>query len=297
MYLIRSWRALLVREYLEHRMAFLYFPLGILGLLALSAASGFAVNRAHFIQNFNIGRTWKLFEIGYLVVIALWIAYLAVALFFYFGDAFSADRRNNAMLFWKSMPVSDFKMVASKFLAGVTLFPLIVFVIAMASGVLFYVALLGASLALPGFVPPTPVEAGGTFLNVTAFAVVYLLLAMLWFAPFMAWVGGLSAVFGRWSLPLAFVIPGVLAVIENMVFFGQGGPRGGYVWQYLSSRLHFGFSDAELGFLVAAPIGFDVRTYLWLLFRDIDWIAMGEGLVFVVLVLWLASEYRRRRIV
>jgi hypothetical protein len=79
--------------------------------------------------------------------------------------------------------------------------------------------------------------------------------------------------------------------------FGQNGPRGGYVWEYLSSRFHFGFSEAELGFLVAAPIGFDVRTYIWLLFRDIDWIAMGEGLVFVALVLWLASEYRRRRIV
>ena len=296
MYLIKSWRALLVREYLEHRMAFLYFPLGILGLLAISAASGFLVNRTHFMQNIDFGRTWKLFEIGYLVVIALWIAYLGIALFFYFGDAFSADRRNNAMLFWKSMPVSDFKMVASKFLAGITMFPLIVFVIAMASGVLVYVALLGASLAVSGFIPTTPTEAISTFLNVSAFGVVYLFLAMLWYAPFMAWVGGLSTVFGRWSLPLAFVIPGVLAVIENMVFFGQGGPRGGYVWQYLSSRFHFGLTDAELGFLVAAPIGFDVRTYLWLLFRDIDWIAMGEGLVFVAFVLWLASEYRRRRI-
>ena len=296
MYVIKSWRALLVREYLEDRMAFLYFPLGILGLLALSAASGFAVNRAHFIQNVDIGRTWKLFEIGYLVVIALWIAYLGIALFFYFGDAFSADRRNNAMLFWKSMPIGDLKMVVSKFLAGVTMFPLIVFVIAMASGILVYVALLAASVAVSGLTPPTPAEAISSFLNISAFGVVYLFLAMLWYAPFMAWVGGLSTVFGRWSLPLAFVIPGVLAVIENMVFFGQGGPRGGYVWQYLSSRFHFGLSDVELTFLAGAPIGFDVRTYLWLLFRDIDWIAMGEGLVFVAIVLWLASEYRRRRI-
>ena len=33
----------------------------------------------------------------------------SVALFFYFADAFSADRRNNSMLFWKSMPVSRFQ--------------------------------------------------------------------------------------------------------------------------------------------------------------------------------------------
>src|SRR3569623_492216 len=296
MYLLKSWRALLVREYLEHRMAFLYFPLGILGLLALSAASGFAVNRSHFIDKIEFAFTWKLFELGYLIVLALWIAYLGVALFFYFGDAFSADRRNNAMLFWKSMPISDFKMVASKFLAGITMFPLIVFAIAMASGILVYVAMVGASLAVPGFVPPAPLVALMSFLNISAFGVVYLLLAMLWYAPFMAWVGGLSPVFGRWSLPLAFVIPGVLAVIELMEFFGQGGPRGGYIWKYLSSRFYFGLTDTELKFLMAAPISFDVRTYIWLLFRDIDWIAMGEGLVFVTFVLWLASEYRRRRI-
>ena len=35
---LKSWRALLVREYLEHRIAFLYFPAGILIVLTLSAA-------------------------------------------------------------------------------------------------------------------------------------------------------------------------------------------------------------------------------------------------------------------
>jgi len=39
-----------------------------------------------------------------------------------------------------------------------------------------------------------------------------------------------------------------------------------------------------------------VRTYVWLLFRDINWVAMAEGLVFTAFVLWLASQYRRRRI-
>jgi ABC-2 type transport system permease protein len=295
MYALRSWRALLVREYLEHRIAFVYFPLGILGLMALSAASGFAVNRVHFVQNVNLGHTLKLFEIGYLILLALWLAYLAVALFFYFGDAFSADRRNNAMLFWKSMPVSDLKMVVSKFLAGTTMFPLLVFVVGVLSGLLLYAAVGAVALVLPGFVPPTLAEAGMSMLNITLFGLVYVALSMLWYAPFMAWVGGLSTIFGRWSLPLAFVIPGVLVIIENMVFFGQV-PRGGYLWAYLSTRWHFGLSDAELGFLVAAPVAFDARTYVWLLWRGIDWVAMAEGLAFTAIILALAAEYRRRRI-
>ena len=296
MYLLRSWRALLVREYLEHRMAFLYFPLGILGLLTLSAASGFAVNRVHFIQNFDFGRTLKLFELGYIVLIALWIAYLGIALFFYFGDAFAADRRNNAMLFWKSMPVTDIKILSAKFLAGVTLFPAIVYAMAVASGVLLIVALNIAPWTFPGFTAPDLGTTLMSFVQITLFGIIYIAVAMLWYAPFMAWVGGLSAVFGRWSLPLAFVIPGLLMAMENMIAFGQG-PRGGYIWNYLSQRFQYGLSNFDWSLMVAAPVPFDARTYTWLLFRELDWTSMLTGLVFTAVVVLLASEYRRRRIV
>ncbi len=293
---LKSWRALIGREYLEHRMAFVYFPLGILVLFALSAGSGLAFNRVRFVAGLQLGSTLKLFELGYLILIALWVAYLAVALFFYFGDAFSADRRNNAMLFWKSMPVSDLKMIAAKFVAGITLFPLLLLVVGMLSGLLLFLALNAAAFVVPGLIPPDPIAALLSFAHITVFAVVYLALGMLWYAPFMAWVGGLSTVFGRWSLPLAFVIPGVLAVIENMVFFGQGGPRGGYLWMYLSRRWQYGLSDTEYGLLFVSPAQFDAGTYIWLLLRHIDWPALGIGLVFTAVILWLASEYRRRRI-
>ena len=39
-----SWRALFVREYLEHRVAFQWAPLGILALLAVSGLSGEGVD-------------------------------------------------------------------------------------------------------------------------------------------------------------------------------------------------------------------------------------------------------------
>ena len=51
-----------------------------------------------------------------------------------------------------------------------------------------------------------------------------------------------------------------------------------------------------IGFLVAAPVAFDARTYVWLLWRGIDWVAMAEGLAFTAIILALAAEYRRRRI-
>ena len=293
---LKSWWALIVREYREHRVPFLYFPLGILGLFALSAASSLTLNRFRFAGGFQFGSTLKIFELGYIILIALWLAYTAVALFFYFGDAFSADRRNNAMYFWKSMPVSDFKMLASKFLAGVTLFPALIFAMAAISGLLFFLVLNIASFTFPVMGPVDPVATLISFGHITAFGVVFLVVALLWYAPFLAWVGGLSTVFGRWSLPLAFVIPGVLAAMENMIAFAYI-PRGGYIWGYLSNRLRFGLSEFDLGLLVASPAQFDVRTYTWLLFREVDWMSVGTGLVFTVIVMWLASAYRRRRVV
>jgi len=292
---IRSWWALVFREFIEHRIPFFYFPLGILALFTLSSASGIALNRVHLTNGFQFGNGLKLFELGYVLLLALWLAYAGIALFFYFGDAFSADRRNNAMLFWKSMPVGDLKIMGSKFLAGVTFLPFIILVIGMVSGLIFLILLNVASLNVPIVPVPNPGQAIVSFANISLFAIVYYFMAMLWYAPFLAWVAGLSTVFGRWSLPLAFAIPGVLIAMENMAAFAQI-PRGGYIWGYLSHRWQFGLSDTQWTFMVAAPIPFDVRTYTWLLVQQINWTSMISGIVFAVVVVWLASEYRRRRI-
>src|SRR5690606_36017498 len=125
---LTSWRALLVREYLEHRVAFLWAPLGILVLLALSGAPALSFNRFGMLDEFALPAADKVFEVGYLVLLLLWLAYLGTVLFFYSGDAFNADRRNNAMFFWKSMPVTDLKILVSKYLAGSLLLPAIILV-------------------------------------------------------------------------------------------------------------------------------------------------------------------------
>jgi ABC-2 type transport system permease protein len=293
---LKSWAALLNREYLEHRMAFVYFPIGILVLIGLAAASALTFNRTHIVLDITTPATLKVFEIGYLALAVLWLAYLFVALFFYFGDAFAADRRNNAMFFWKSMPVTDLKMLVSKFLAGVLLFPAILFLVTMVSGLMHFAFINLAVFVLPNLIIPPPVVALTSYANVSVFVIVYTVLALLWFAPFFAWVGGLSAVFGRWSLVLAFLIPGVLAVVENVALFGYG-PRGGYVWAYLSRRLDFGFDEHDFEPLILSTGSFSAADYTGRLLGHIDWVNMGIGLAFTALALWAASEYRRRRLV
>lgn len=296
MTMFTSWRALFVREYLEHRVAFQWVPIGILALLAISGLSAITLRRVEGLEDFPFLSVVKIYELGSLVLFALWLAYLAVAVFFYFGDAFSADRRNNAMLFWKSMPVTDAKILASKTLSGLVFFPGLVLIVGMATGLLFYLLVNIAAYVVPvlGFL--SPVEGLLSFIQVTLFSVVFFLLVMMWYAPFFAWVGALSTIFGRWSLPLAFVIPGLLAVIENVSFFGKG-PRGGHIWQYLSYRWNYpALNEADFTAMIGDPRPFNASFYVGRMLQHTNWTQMGIGIVFAAIVILLASEYRRRRI-
>lgn len=296
MTMLSSWRALFVREYLEHRVAFQWVPLGIVALLGLAGLSALALDRIDLADKVPFLPALKIFEIGYLLLLALWMAYLAVSLFFYFGDAFSADRRNNAMLFWKSMPITDLKVLISKMLAGLTMFPLMVLVVAMVAGLIWFLMLNITMYLVPGLLVLSPLEALVSFAQVSLFGIAYYALSLLWYAPFFAWVGGLSTVFGRWSLPLAFVVPGLLIAIENIIQFGSSGPRFGYVWRYIQSRFDFGLSEPDIALMMYGNGNFDPWLHLSRLVSRIDWLQMGIGLAFAALVIWLASEYRRRRI-
>lgn len=292
---MRSLIALIEREYLEHRGAFVYAPAIILVLLAvvLAAATGF--DRIPGSAT-TLGNATKLFEFGFLVMSGMWWAYLLAALFFYVSDAFNADRRNNAMLFWKSMPVSDFTVLGAKLLAAATVFPALILgaILLNAVPVLVfgYVALarfellgvpdLGAVLAAAG--------------QVLLFAIPAIVLTLLWYAPFYAWVGVLSTLVGRWSIPLAFLIPGVIGIFEKLILRG-GGPERGYILSWLGDRMEMvrGRSVVEPELLQQGP--FMALPTLGRLVSQIDWTQLVGGLVVAALLVALAAEYRRRFII
>ena len=291
---MKSLVALIKREYIEHRGAFLYAPLVILGLFALVMISALGFDRVGP-RHFDAGVTSiKLFEIAYLFTSALWFAYLLVTLFFYYADAFNADRRNNAMLFWKSMPVSDFKVLGAKMLAGGTIFPALI-VGAMVVGMLITTGL--ATIAV--FKMPVPMlpDFGamlGAAGQVLLFDLGFIALGLLWYAPFFAWVGLLSTLVGRWSIPLAFLVPGVFGLLENLLLDDAGGPRGGYVLNYLRGRIEFIHHDGMFEAQLFSPKPFDAVAQLASVLAGIDWTQMLGGLAVATVFVWLASEYRRR---
>lgn len=292
---MKSLTALIKREYLEHRGAFLYAPAVILVILTVIMLSGIGIGRFNTIAKVGVISGAKGFEFGFLALSGLWMAYLLAALFFYFADAFSADSRNNAMLFWKSMPQSDFKILASKMLAGVTVFPALIVGALVLSGVVVFVGVVILLVTAPGLTTSGPAAFLASALNILSFDLGYLVLALLWYAPFFAWVGLLSTLFRRWSIPLAFLIPGLVGLAENLLFRKVFvSPDAGFVLNYLSQRLDFSIGREAIWNTLVQDGTFNAGALYARFLAEVDWSQLGGGVALAFVLVYLASEYRRR---
>jgi len=289
---MKSFIALIKREYLEHRGVFLYGPLILTGLRVAGTAMPFFAGRmrADYFGD-EISGTLKFYELAFMAAIAGWALYLLITLFFYYADAFSADKRNNAMLFWKSMPVTDLKILASKMAAGLTLFPALIFVAILFSGAWAYVVALMVHAQFPMFAPPGFLEALNSYWRVALSGLIFMALMLAWICPLLAWVGALSTLVGRWAMPLAALVPAVLALLENIFFKGE---NGGYVANYLRLRADFGWARSAVQNQIISLGQPDVVRFTADLISHIDWVQMVAGWAFAIVVVVIASEYRRR---
>ncbi len=311
---MRSFAALVQREFIEHRGAFLYAPLAIIAILVVFLGGGVLTGRFENLFE-ELAREFgsdpevtakmrdgamiaiavyagRIFEFAFLAFSLGWMAYFATLIFFYTADAFAADKRNNSMLFWKSMPVSDLKVLLSKLTAATVLLPLIAFAAMLVTGLILAVmaglprgTLAGMQLIL-GAVMPGYLQVAGATLATLATVIV-------WYLPFVAWVGALSAVVGRWSIPLSFLIPGLLGLVENLLI--PDTARGGIIWGYLARRMEF--PNVEEGYAkgwITSGEPFDGMAFAADLLARIDLLQVGIGIAFAAFAIYAASEYRRR---
>lgn len=285
--------ALVKREYLEHRGAFILGPAILLGLMLI--ASVYMTWSIGFQSEFqgDLPSALRFYEATFAALAAGWWFYLLVMLFFYFADAFSSDSRNNSMLFWKSMPQSDLKIFTAKMGAAYSVFPTAIFLAVAISGIIAYLPALSAGNILPGYVAPGFGETLSAYFNILGTAAVFFALGLLWYAPFFAWVGLLSVLFRRWAIPLAFLIPATLALFENLITRG-GDRRGGTVFNFLKDRknLHFEGLDFETIWIFGEP--WHASGLIPRMLAGMDWVSLIGGLVVAAVLLYVASEYRRR---
>jgi ABC-2 type transport system permease protein len=149
---------------------------------------------------------------------------------FYSLDALHGERRDRALLFWKSLPVSDLTTVLSKACIPLAVLPLIIFAVTVAAQIVML--LVGGAVAMalhPGALAP--------WRGITAFfeesvILLYGLLAMaLWHAPLYGWLLLVSAWARRAALLWAVLPPLAFVLFERVAFGSQrfAGLLGGRV--------------------------------------------------------------------
>jgi len=292
---MKAFSALVHREYIEHRGAFLIAPLILVGVVFVLTLLAFSVHRidSRFSgQLVTVVPTW-VFVAGFAALATGWMVYLGFVLFFYCADGFAADKRNNAMLFWKSMPVSDLRVLASKMAAALTILPGSIFAVALLSILLMFgVAYVTTMMAGLGSVSLLG-SIAAIFLQMALVYLVVMACALLWYLPYMALVGAMATAVGRWAIPLALLLPSILSVLE-WVTLGGRHPFATATWAFLDYRSRFPVSFDYIEAVWDGAVQFDAITFLSDMLNTFDWLQVGIGALFAAIVLYLASEYRRR---
>jgi ABC-2 type transport system permease protein len=182
---------------------------------------------------------------------------------FYCLSALQAERRDRSILFWKSLPVSDFTTVLSKAMIPLAVLPAVAFVLVVAVRMLMLVVST-AVLAAHG-VDPTPLWSAVAPLS-GALALIYASLAMaLWYAPIYGWLLLVSAWARRVAFLWAFGPPFVLGLFDWIAFHGFFfGRLLGYRLVGVTEVAFVPHSHSPLGLADLDPLRFLATPGLWL---------------------------------
>lgn len=205
---------LIRREFWEHKALWIA-PLVTAALLIIAAFGGHA--QVNLPRDIAIDAQAKLalFALVQWVITLPQYMVMLIVLFFYLLDCLYAERRERSILFWKSMPVSDGQTVLAKLLVALVVVPLGVYLLALVTD-LSFAGIIGMRFgASGGFVAWD----AGVWLKLQAFMLLGLLVAMLWYAPIVAWLLLLSA-WARRNVFLWVVLPPFLAVALEEISFG-----------------------------------------------------------------------------
>jgi ABC-2 type transport system permease protein len=208
------------REFWEHRGLWIA-PLVIAAVMLLAAAIFGHVNFSFGNAGSHYGGpnpppVAEFMALGWAVPFYLAAAIQASA---YLIDCLYAERRDRSILFWRSMPVTDARTVLVKLLVGLVLVPLGAFALAAATGLAgcAIMALRNHDVVING---QSVVALWSTldWLQTQLIMLYGLVAAMLWYAPFAAYLMLMSVWTRRSPYAWALLPPLLLELLEYMVF-------------------------------------------------------------------------------
>jgi ABC-2 type transport system permease protein len=204
------------REFWEHR-GLMIAPLAVAAaLLLLTGFFGVQHSTIGPIHVQGAPAVWPVFlalTFGWTVPFAITLVILTGV---YLVDCLYNERRDRSILFWRSLPVSDTRVVLTKFAVGWLLVPLGTFVVIALSNLIEH-ALVGPRAMRIG--PPVVYHFDAGLWLYMEWLQLYLLVAsLLWYAPYAGYLLLVSAWARRSVWAWALIPPIVLALSERFIF-------------------------------------------------------------------------------
>jgi ABC-2 type transport system permease protein len=223
--------AMLVRrEFWEHRALWIA-PLVVAALMVVSAfvaSVKYSLTHADMHHDGSDGMT--MFSVMQSAVSMPLALVTLIVLSFYLLDCLYAERKDRSILFWKSLPVSDNLTVLSKLLVALLVVPLGVFALGLLVS-LSFVGIWELNAAF-GRLPPIPGWDTLAWLKGEMALLACVIVGVLWYAPFAAYLLVVSA-WARRSPFLWASVPVVLAPLLERMAFGTT-----YLWKLLAYRTY-----------------------------------------------------------
>jgi ABC-2 type transport system permease protein len=198
---------------------------------------------------------------------------------FYCLDALHSERRDRSILFWKSLPVSDFTSVLSKMSIPLIVLPLIVFGIVLL--VQFLMLLWSSAILLPSGLAGTTWTRFNLFQQ-SVILLYSLIVIVLWHAPIYGWALLISG-WARRATFLWAVLPFLaIGILEKIAFDTT------HFVSMLKDRL-FGAGDTAFAFQPHRGVAVDSLIQLTpgkYLATPGLWIGLVFAAAFVAMAIW-----------
>jgi ABC-2 type transport system permease protein len=205
--------------------------------------------------------------------------------FYYSLDALYGERRDRSILFWKSLPVSDFTTVFSKASIPLVVLPLFAYALSVATQLVLL--MLSTPILLGTGVNPARLWSELHFFEGLVVMLYGLTVHALWFAPIYGWLMLISAWARR--APFLWAVLPLLAVsaLERIVFSTTS----------FLSMLQYRLSGAMSEAFALKTGGGESIDRLWQLTpaRFLSTPGLWVGLIFATIFLAAAVRLRRNR--
>jgi ABC-2 type transport system permease protein len=222
--MIRSQYALLQRELWEHRSIYVA-PVVVGILLTLIALTGqVSVDGMNHIDIGIVGASNMPENARAAVLSGIMIGLSTTFVFamgiltiFYALDSLYAERKDRSILFWRSIPSTDFETVLSKLLTAILVIPLVTFALIVITH-LAVLLITSVWVGIRGGSGLQLIWASAPFFDNWTATLIFLLALPLWLSPFIGWFLFVSAFAKRSPFLVAFLPLVILPMLEKMLF-------------------------------------------------------------------------------